>query len=360
LSTRLLWKLLLINILVILCVILMVWASVDYLAADYFVKLMEKYHISPEPAHDMFLSAIHRYLIWASVAALLLAALLSFLMMRRTLIPLSRMTQATREIAAGNYDASIAVQTEDEIGQLAVAFNRMATSLQKIERLRKQLMIDVAHELRTPLTNIQGYLEGLLDGVVPPSKENFQLLHEETIRLTLLVEDMLQLAYADSARSDLRPTHFSVTESIRKLYASLKSSFMGKNIDVIIQKDGDDRVWADVEKISRVLNNLLQNALQYTPVESRVAVKVKRTSGFVTVTVTNPAPEISNGDVPLLFERFYRGEKSRSRDLGGAGIGLAIVKELVEAHGGSVGAEQIDGRIRIWFQLPANPPGQTV
>lgn len=359
-TTRLLWKLLLINILVILCVILTVWAAVDYLAADYFVKLMEKYNISPEPAHDMFVSAIHRYLIWASMAAVLLAALLSFVMMRRTLTPLSRMSQATREIAAGNYGARIAVETKDEIGQLSTAFNRMATSLQKIERLRKQLMIDVAHELRTPLTNIQGYLEGLLDGVVPPSKENFQLLHEETLRLTLLVEDMLQLAHADSAQSDLRPDHFGITESIQKRYASLKPSFMEKSIDVTIQKDGDDMVWADPEKISQVLKNLLQNALQYSPTKSRVSVKIKHVSSTVTVNVTNPAPEVTSEDVPLLFERFYRGEKSRSRDLGGAGIGLAIVKELVEAHGGSVGAERIDGRIRIWFKLPVNPPEQTV
>ncbi len=338
----------------------MVWAAVDYLAADYFVKLMEKYNISPEPAHDMFVSAIHRYLIWASVAAVLLAVMLSFVMMRRTLTPLSRMTQATREIAAGNYSASIAVETKDEIGQLSSAFNRMAASLQKIERLRKQLMIDVAHELRTPLTNIQGYLEGLLDGVVPASKENFQLLHEETIRLTLLVEDMLQLAHADSAQSDLRPDYFGITESIQTRYASLKPSFREKNIDVTLQKDGDDTVWADPEKISRVLKNLLQNALQYSPTQSRVSVKIKRTSSTVTVSITNPAPEVSSEDVPLLFERFYRGEKSRSRDLGGAGIGLAIVKELVEAHGGNVGAERINGRIRIWFELPVNPPVQPV
>jgi signal transduction histidine kinase len=352
--------LLLINILVILCVILTVWVAMDYLAADYFVKLMEKYNISPEPAHDMFVSAIHRYLIWASVAAVFLAALLNFVMMRRTLTPLSRITQATRKIAAGNYKASIAVETKDEIGQLSAAFNRMATSLQKIERLRKQLMIDVAHELRTPMTNIQGYLEGLLDGVVPPSKENFQLLHEETLRLTLLVEDMLQLAHADSAQSDLRPDHFSITDSTQKHYASLKPSFFEKRIHVSIQKDGNDTVWADPEKISRVLKNLLQNALQYSPANSRVSVKIQRASSTITVSFTNPAPEISNEDVPLLFERFYRGEKSRSRDLGGAGIGLAIVKELVEAHGGSVGAERIDGRIRIWFELPADPPGHRV
>jgi two-component system, OmpR family, sensor histidine kinase BaeS len=360
LTTRLLWKLLLINILVILFVILMVWLSVDYLAADYFVKLMERYHISPEPAHDMFVSAIHRYLIWASLAALLLAALLSFLMMRRTLTPLSRMIQATREIAEGDYAAVITVQTRDEIGQLAVAFNRMAASLKNIERLRKQLMVDVAHELRTPLTNIQGYLEGLIDGVVAPSKENFDLLHEETMRLTLLVEDILKLARADAARTDLQRQHFNITDAIRKHYLSFKKSFMDKDIHVKIESDAHDGVWADSEKISRVLKNLLQNAFQYTPREGRVFIEVRRVSGNINIAFTNPAPEVSSVDVPFLFERFYRGEKSRSRDYGGAGIGLAIVKELVEAHGGSVGAELVDGLIRIWFELPVDPPQETV
>jgi two-component system sensor histidine kinase BaeS len=332
---------------------------VDYLAAAYFVKLMEKYHISPEPAHEMFVGAIHRYLVWASMAAFLLAAVLSFLMMRRTLKPLSRMTQVSQEIAAGNYGATIAVQTKDEVGQLAVAFNRMAASLQSIERLRRQLMIDVAHELRTPLTNIRGYLEGLIDSVVPSSKENFELLHEETLRLTLLVEDILQLARADSARTDLRPHAFHMTESIRTLRASFQPSFMGKNIDVTIHSGADDRVWADLEKISRVLKNLLQNIVQYAPAGSRVTITIQKFSDNLRVSFTNPAPEVRNEDVPFLFERFYRGEKSRSRDHGGAGIGLAIVKELVEAHGGKVGAELFDGQIRIWFELPANPLLQT-
>lgn len=358
-KVRLLWKLLLINILVILFVILVVWASVDYLAADYFIKLMEKYHISPEPAHEMFIGAIHRYLVWASIAAFLLAAVLSFVMMRRTLTPLIRMTQVTQEIAAGNYGVTIAVRTKDEVGRLADAFNRMAASLQSIERLRKQLMIDVAHELRTPLTNIRGYLEGLIDSVVPPSKENFELLHEETLRLTLLVEDILQLARADSARSDLRPLFFNITEMLQTLLAGFKPSFMEKNLDVTVQKETEGNVWADPEKISRVLKNLLQNIVQYAPSGSRVNITVQKLSDSVKISFSNPASEVRNEDVPFLFERFYRGEKSRSREHGGAGIGLAIVKELVEAHAGKVGAEMSDGYLRIWFRLPTFPTPPT-
>jgi len=356
LSPRLLWKLLLINSLVIVSVIVMVWLSVDYLAAAYFVKLMEKYHISPEPAHEMFVGAVHRYLVWASIAAFLIAALLSFVMMRRALAPLGRMTQAARQIAEGDYRAVIEARTRDEIGQLARAFNLMAASLDKNERLRKQLIIDVAHELRTPLTNIRGYLEGFIDGVLAPSRENLESLHEETLRLALLVEDVLELARADISRAGLRPQFFSVGEYLHKLLAPYKKSFADKKIETLVQSDSDDRVWADPAKISRVLKNLLQNALQYTPNGSRVTIQVTKSPDYVTVAFTNPAPEIGEEEAPLLFERFYRGEKSRSRDLGGAGIGLSIVKELVEAHGGKAGADLSDQRLSIWFTLPVKSP----
>ncbi len=187
-------KLLAIHLVVIGFVMIIVWLAIDTLAAGYFVTLMEKYNISPEPAHAMFVDAVHRYLVWASLAALLLAAVLSFVMMRRVLAPLSRMTAISHEIATGNFDVRVPAESRDEVGQLARAFNRMAESLEAIEALRRNLMIDVAHELRTPLTNMRGYLEALNDGVLPPSPATFALLQDETLRLARLVEDVIQLA----------------------------------------------------------------------------------------------------------------------------------------------------------------------
>jgi signal transduction histidine kinase len=146
-------------------------------------------------------------LIWASLAAVILAAVLSFVMMRKVLGPLTRMTATTRQIAAGNFSVRVPAGTEDEVGQLARAFNRMAESLEKIENLRRNLMIDVAHELRTPLTNIRGYLEALDDGVLPPAKETFSLLLDETLRLIQLAEDVLDLARADAACRPARRAH---------------------------------------------------------------------------------------------------------------------------------------------------------
>ena len=355
-KNRLLWKLLGINILVIGFVIIMVWLAVDYLAASYFMTLMEKYNISPTSSHQMFLSAVHRYLVWASLGALVLAVGFSFLLMRRILHPLTQMTEITRKIASGDYSASLPVKSRDEVGQLALAFNHMAESLQKIEQLRKTMTIDVAHELRTPLTNIKGYLEALTDGVVSPSEETFELLQEETSRLVQLVEDILRLAKADAAKASLRKVEINIVDLITQMLESFRSQLEEKELRVEIHfADGEKSLWADPHHMSQVLQNLLQNSWQYTPSGGAVTVSTELNPRAIKVVFTNTAGEIAAEDLPFIFERFYRGEKSRSREHGGAGIGLAIVKELVEAHGGSVGAELLNGSIQIWFELPIDP-----
>ena len=354
-KNRLIWKLLGINILIIGVVIVIVWLSIDYLAAGYFMTLMEKYHISPTSSHDMFVDAVHRYLIWASLGALVLAVAFSFLLMRRTLNPLTQMTEITRKIAAGKYSANVPVKSKDEVGQLALAFNRMADSLQKIEQLRKTMMIDVAHELRTPLTNIRGYLEALTDGVVSPSKETIELLQEETFRLVQLVEDILRLAKADAAKANIQKVEVQIVDLITQMLESSRSQLEAKEIKVETDfVDREIKVWADPQQLSQVMHNLLQNTCQYTNSGGTVMISTESIPGAIKVVLANTGGEIAEQDLSFIFERFYRGEKSRSREHGGAGIGLAIVKELVEAHGGSVGAELVEDRTRIWFNLPTD------
>lgn len=350
---RLIVKLLAVNLVVIGFVMAMMWLSIDTLAAGYFVTLMEKYHISPGPAHAMFVSAVHRYLLWACLGAAILAAVLSFFMMRRLLAPLSGMTRTTREIAAGDFSTRIPPGPQDEVGQLARAFNRMAASLEKHENLRRTLMIDVAHELRTPLTNIRGYLEALDDDVVPPSAQTFELLQNETLRLAQLVEDVLQMARADAARGHLNIEPVELPALIHQALEPFSEQFKAKAMDVKI--DGPPKpilIRADRDRISRVLRNLTDNAARYTPPRGMLEISVYVEKGGVRVAYTNNVEEVVPEDLPFLFERFYRGEKSRSREHGGAGIGLSIVKELVKAHGGEVGAEMAGDRIEIWFSLP--------
>jgi two-component system, OmpR family, sensor histidine kinase BaeS len=353
-KNHLIFKLLVVHLVVIAFVMAVVWLSIDTLAAGYFVTLMEKYHISPEPAHAMFVDSVHRYLIWACVAAVGLAVLLSFLMLRRILAPLMRMTQSTREIAAGDYSSRVSAAGNDEVGQLALAFNRMAASLEKIEKLRRNLMIDVAHELRTPLTNIRGYLEALNDRVLPPSPETLKLLQDETLRLVQLVEDVLQQARADAAHGHLEVRPIDLNTAVNSALTPFSEAFHEKEMEVSVHASQDAvSVPADARRLERVLRNLTDNAVRYAPAGSELTIEVKSDSRQVTIAYLNRAQDMAPDDLPYLFERFFRGEKSRSREHGGAGIGLSIVKELVTAHGGSVGAELVDAdHIRIWFSLP--------
>jgi signal transduction histidine kinase len=348
------WKLLAINTAMIAVVILMVWVTVDYLAADYFTVLMDRYHISPAESHQMFLDAIHRYLIQTSLVAVALAVLLSFLLTRKVLRPLSDMSAVTRKIAAGDYTARVVTASRDEVGQLALAFNRMADSLERVERLRKSMVVDMAHELRTPLTNIRGYLEALADGVVPPSKETFEMLQQEILRLVRLAEDLHQLTKAESARAYLQRQPVSLPDLVDQVVQFYRYQFETRGIAVETRFGaGTEQVVGDRDKLLQVLRNLIQNAWQYASRGGTFRIRADRAADGIRVTFANAGSTIAEPDLPLIFERFHRAERSRSRDSGGAGIGLAIVKELIEAHGGRVGAESAQGQTRIWFTLPA-------
>lgn len=351
---RLLWKLLFTNILPVIGVIfLVVWLAVDKLAAQYFMELMKVYDVSPNDIHQMFLASIHQYLIWASLAALALAFVLSFLLTRRLLRPLSQMTAITREVAAGNFSLRAEVTTGDEVGQLGIAFNHMADRLGKIEQLRKTMVADVAHELRTPLTNLRGYLEALNDGVLPPAPETLRMLEKESLRLVHLVDNLQQLARADAARAYLQREQLVLADLVHQMVELHRLNFEGKGITVTTRwQDDKAQVLADRDKLLQAMQNLLDNCCKYTPEGGRVEIGVSRVAAGVKVDFHNSGPGIAPEDLPFIFERFFRADRSRSRDRGGAGIGLAITKELVEAHGGSVGAESGPGSTHIWFILP--------
>jgi signal transduction histidine kinase len=355
-KTRLIWKLFAMNLLIIGLVVLIVWGAVDYLAEGYFVTLMEKYHISPKESHQMFVDSIHRYLIWGSLAAIIVSLLLSFFVIKRILDPLDQMIRLTDRIAAGEFPDAIPVTTTDEIGQLALAFNRMTESLSHLEKLRRTMIVNVAHELKTPLTNIKGYLEGMLDEVVPSSKENFQLLSEETQRLSHLVSDILMLARAGAAQIDLNILKIDFPDACIHVFNSFRLKFKEKNITVNFSGiEQDSHVYADPQKLAQVLHNLFENGLHYTPANSALRIFTESSIEETRIIFANSVKELQEKDLPLLFERFYRGEKSRSRDYGGAGIGLAVVKELVGAHKGRVGARIDNHEFQVWFTLPNKP-----
>lgn len=356
----LLRKFLAVMALVIVLAISIVWIAIDFLAADYYSYLMEKYHVSDNAVLLAFRDSAHGYLIGASVASLAVALLLGYWLAGRLLRPLRQMMQVTRQVTDGNYSASVPVTSSDEIGELAESFNRMTTSLQRLETLRRTMVADVAHELRSPLSNMRGYLEALRDDVVPPTRPSFDLLHDETMRLANLVDDLLQLSNADAAAPGIRIVPLNLARQLAavcELFAA-QAAAKGISIDTSPSAAGES-VMADPDKLARVVHNLLDNALRYSPRGGSVHIVTTRSDGALRVTVSNTGPPIEPNDLPQIFERFYRGEKSRSRDFGGAGIGLAIVKELVVAHHGRVGAYSADGSNHVWFELPTPPSAAT-
>lgn len=355
LTNRLLWKLVAVNLAVLALVVVVVWLAINYLAAGYFTALMNKYHISPTETHAMFLDAVHRYLLWASLVALALTVALGFLLTRRILRPLRQMGQVAQQLGAGDYDRRVEVLSRDEVGELGTAFNRMAENLQQVEQLRKSLVADVAHELRTPLTNVRGYLEALGDGVIPPSEQVFAMLQQQVLRLVALVEDLLELAKADRAKLDLKRERVSLPDLLDDVMTLYGPRFHSKGIAVHRELAPRAQwVTADRGKLLQAVRNLIENAHQYTPAGGMFCIRAERLGkNGIQMTFANSGAPIAPEDMPLLFERFYRPDKSRSREHGGAGIGLAIVKALIEAHGGQVSAACAEGEVRFQLTLPA-------
>lgn len=350
---RLHWKLMLFTTVPVIGVIIgIIWFAFDQLAADYFMVLMDKYMVSPTDTHHAFLAAVHRYLLWASLGALVLASLLSYLLTRRVLRPLVQMSQASGQIAKGNFTARVEASRTDEIGELGTAFNMMGDSLEKLERLRKTMVADVAHELRTPLTNLRGYLEGLSDGVIPPEKQIFDMLQQENLRLVNLVEDLGQLARADAAHAFLERQAVDLIECLREILTLYRMNFDEKQIHIETQLPEHLIVQADRDKLLQAIRNLVENCWKYTPAGGSVEITCTADKQVAHVAFVNSGTGIAEKDIPFIFERFFTADPSRSRDAGGAGIGLAIVKQLIEAHGGKVGAQSSPGETFVWFELP--------
>lgn len=351
---RLLWKLLVGHIVPIFTIFaFLLWRAIDRQAADYLQKLELHFHVSPVDLHRHFIETVHHHLFWGVLLTLALTLLFTYLLTSWVLRPLLQITAITKKVADGNYSERVKAISRYEGGQLADAFNHMADNLEKVERLRKNMVADISHELRTPLTNLRGYLEGLSDSVIPPTPETFRMLEQEVLRLVSLVEDLQQLAKADAAEAFLDCQKISLHELLSQIMALYRPNFQDKEITVQWQLDqGSDIVTGDRDKLLQAIRNLADNAWKYTPYGGVVTISTRRAADGIKTVFANSGAVIAADDIQHLFERFFRADRSRSRDAGGAGIGLAIVKELIEAHGGTVGAASDASGTRIWFTLP--------
>lgn len=294
----------------------------------------------------------------AAVAAIAVAAVTGMFVARRIVGPLRAMSRATRRIAAGRYDERVPVRGDDELGELAESLNAMARTLQATEQRRLDLISDVSHELRTPLTVIEGYMDGLIDGVVEPSEETWSLVRAEAGRLHRLVDEMQELSRAEAGGLPLHLREVSPREVVEQAAGLLGPLFAEKGVRMEVSVPEDlPPVLADRDRVVQVLDNLLSNALKYTPSGGEVSLSARRAKDEVSFRVTDSGEGIAPEHLPHLFERFYRVEGSRSRENGGVGVGLTICRTLVEAMGGRIHAESAGpGRGAAFeFTLPVAP-----
>jgi signal transduction histidine kinase len=298
------------------------------------------------------------YLLVAGLAAAVTAALASLFVARRISAPVRRMLVATRRVSAGHYDERVPVAEPDELGELSEGFNAMAEALQEGERRRREFIADVSHELRTPISTLQGYAEGLVDGIVEPSEETFGLMHAEAERMRRLVDDLRQLSRAETGELSLNATVADPARLLKRACEGMAPLFTEKGVGLRVRTtEGSTAVLADPDRVVQVLVNLLGNALRHTPPGGWVEAEAAPIGGEVRFAVADTGEGLETEHLSHLFERFYRVEKSRSRtgSRGGSGLGLAISRALVEAMGGAIRAESAGpGRgARFVFALPA-------
>lgn len=276
----------------------------------------------------------------AAGVAIGFALLLAILLSSRLLKPVRALTQAASDLAHGDLTKRVAVQGNDELATLGQTFNQMATSLEEAEESRRAMTADIAHELRTPLTVVLGHSEALSEGQLPPDPETFDIIYDETKRLNRLVDDLRTLSLSDAGELRLNRSRISPLELLERSAAARKSEANTKGVSLLIETSpGLPEVKVDADRMTQVLVNLLDNALRYTLEGGRITLSGTQIPEGVRIAVEDTGPGIPEQDLPFLFDRFYRGDKSRQREEGGSGLGLAIARSLVESQGGRIRVE---------------------
>jgi signal transduction histidine kinase len=284
----------------------------------------------------------------AAFVALFLARLLAIGMTK----PLRDMAQATTKMAQGDYSVRVETASRDEVGQLADAFNRMSAELADVEKLRRDLVANVSHELKTPLSALRAHLENLQDGVERPDPQTLQVMLQQTDRLGRLVDQLLDLSRLESGDVPMEREAVRLGPLVEQVLKEVEVSSGDVHLESHLAADLPP-VWADRERVHQVLRNLLDNAVRFTPPGGDVVVSASRVNGRCEVSVADTGKGIAPEHLPRLFDRFYRVDPARARGDGGTGIGLAIARSVVEAHGGRIWAESEEGRGSTFtFELP--------
>lgn len=292
------------------------------------------------------------------VAALLifLTVVIGVLLMRRVVNPLSEVVAAAQSVAAGNLGTRIKLQkTNSDLYTLSDQFNKMTETLERNDNERRAMLADIAHELRTPLTILRGRLEGIMDGIYDPNEDNIAPALEETYLLERLVDDLHLLTLAETRQLHLEMKDTNLVELLRKTVSIFEPQAAVKNVSLTFETDSQELIAnVDPQRIEQVIGNLIGNALRFVPENGKITVTSRPEPGKVQITVSDNGPGVKEEDLPFIFDRFWRGEKSRTRSSGGAGLGLTISKQLVEIQGGTIiAANRAEGGLQVTVQIPS-------
>ncbi len=320
-----------------------------------FVPMSTPYQGQPRELE--FIERINTTLFYGALIGAVFALGLGIFLSRTITRPIRELTQATHAVSEGNLSQQVTVHSNDELGELAKAFNKMSAELSRSVNARKQMTADIAHELRTPLSLILGHAEAVHDGVLPPTKENFEIIREEAARLEHLVNDLRTLSLADAGELTINLQIIEPERLIQEVASLYQFETQKKNISLELDVASPlPAIEVDPARMTQVLTNILDNALRHTPEGGKVVLSMKQTGDHVELAIHDSGPGLPREDLERIFERFYRADSSRQRDgdpLGGSGLGLAIAKSIVQAHGGQLSAESEAGQgLRVIVALP--------
>ena len=324
-------------------------------------EFLGKVYISPDPKAEPYVApfrrlsaSINRSLFLGGSLAIVIALLLTFVLSRRMSSPIGVLANAARRLGQGDLSQRVQFQGKGEVKVLAQAFNSMATDLEHAEQLRRNLVADVAHELRTPLSNIQGYLEAIRDRVIKPNVATIRSLNEETALLSRLVDELQELSLVEAGELKLIYQAEDIAKLVKQAVTPWQPQVAAREISLSLDlPDNLPLVDVDWQRVNQVLHNLLENAVAHTHKGGTINVAATTQGDWVEVCVSDTGEGIPAEDLPNIFERFYRVDKSRARVTGGSGLGLTIAKRLVEAHGGKIAVQSEMGKgSRFSFTRP--------
>ena len=273
------------------------------------------------------------------IIAMLFSAIVFYFISLKITTPIKKISAAVTEFSKGNFEKKVEYTSDNELGELANNINHMAASLENLENLRRGFVSDVSHELRTPMTTISGFVEGILDGTIPPESrdEYLSVVLSESKRLSRLVTNLLQISRMESGETAVNKTDFDINELVRLALLKFEMMITPKNIDVLLSvDDGRLMVNADKDSITQVLINLINNAVKFTPDGGKISIDVKNADEKVIVSIKNTGHGIEPDKLEHIWERFYKTDTSRSMDRSGVGLGLYIVKRIISMHGESI------------------------